>query len=271
MTESDRLTSMPVNRSPNICLRRLHRLPGCLRTDPSVMGLVGCSADCDRLAGGCRRRSRAPAARPCAGWRSSSPLPSGGAGTTGTGAVRGRTRRPTFPAAAGGGSQPGRGRGSPWLPYPVRAGGLGVHALVSDDSGPLWSPWVAWPGLPGMPAWYRRLMSAAGLGSRLASPSRAAGVFTTHDRSQDHPQDRPQESARPGSGVREVGTDPGGLLLLPSAGEAGRACSRCRGWGWLVVAGKWREWLGLRSVGAGLVPPGAGGRGGQVVWGALRW
>ena len=30
---------------------------------------------------------------------------------------------------------------------------------------------------------------------------------------------------------------------------------------------EWREWLGLRTVGAGLVPPGAGSRGGQVVWG----
>jgi hypothetical protein len=62
---------------------------------------------------GGRRRSRAPAARPIGGWRSSSPLPSGGAGTTGTGAVRGRTRRPTSPAAAGGWDQQSRGRGWP--------------------------------------------------------------------------------------------------------------------------------------------------------------
>ena len=63
---------------------------------------------------GGRRRSRAPAARPFAGWRSSSPLQSGGAGTTGTGAVRGRTRRPTSPlppmdgiSRAGGGARRG--------------------------------------------------------------------------------------------------------------------------------------------------------------------
>ena len=77
------------------------------------------------------------AARPIAGWRSSSPPPSGGAGTTGTGAVRDRTRRPTSPAAAGGRDQQSRGQGSPWLPYPVRPGGLGVHHLVRDDSGAL--------------------------------------------------------------------------------------------------------------------------------------
>jgi hypothetical protein len=49
---------------------------------------------------------------------------------------------------------------------------------------------VAWR----LPAWYRKLMSSAGLGSRLASLSRAAEVFTTHDRPQDGPQDSPQES-----------------------------------------------------------------------------
>jgi len=38
-------------------------------------------------------------------------------------------------------------------------------------------------------------MSQAGLGSRLASLSRAAEVFTTHDRPQDSPHDSPQESA----------------------------------------------------------------------------
>jgi hypothetical protein len=89
--------------------------------------------------GGGRRRSRAPAARPCAGWRSSSPLRSGGVGITGTGAVRGRTRRPTSPAAACGRDQQRRGQGSPWLPYPVWAGGPGVH-LGWDDAGALLSP-----------------------------------------------------------------------------------------------------------------------------------
>jgi hypothetical protein len=58
---------------------------------------------------GGRQISRAPAARPFAGWQTSSPLPSGEAGTTGTGAVRGRTRRPTSSAAAGGRDQPSRG------------------------------------------------------------------------------------------------------------------------------------------------------------------
>jgi hypothetical protein len=98
--------------------------------------------------GGCRR-SRAPAARPCAGWRSSSPLRSGGAGTTGTGAVRGRTRRPTSPAAAWGEAQRGRGRGWPWLPYRARAGRLAVADLVSDDSGTLRSPWWLGRAVPG--------------------------------------------------------------------------------------------------------------------------
>ena len=46
-----------------------------------------------------------------AGWCSSSRLRSGGAGTTGTGAVRGRSRRPSFPAAACERGQPNRRRG----------------------------------------------------------------------------------------------------------------------------------------------------------------
>ena len=93
-------------------------------------------------AGGCggRRRSRALAARLFAGWRSSSPLRSGGAGITGSGAVRGRIRTPTSPAAAAGRDQQSRGRGSPSLRYPVRAVGVGVADLVSEDSGASWSP-----------------------------------------------------------------------------------------------------------------------------------
>src|SRR5215472_1223049 len=89
---------------------------------------------------GGRRRSRAPAARLFAGWCSSSPLRSGGAGTTGSGAVRGRTRTPTFPAAACGRDRQSRGRGSPWLRYPVRAVGVGIADLVSEDSAASWSP-----------------------------------------------------------------------------------------------------------------------------------
>src|SRR5215469_10597750 len=84
---------------------------------------------------GGRWGSRVLAVRPSAGWRSSSPLRSGGAGTTGSGAVHGRTRRPTSPAVACGQDQQSRGRRSPWLPYRVRAGGLGVDDLVWDDSG----------------------------------------------------------------------------------------------------------------------------------------
>jgi len=55
-------------------------------------------------------------------------------------------------------------------------------------------------GFAGLPAWYRALMSSAGLGRRVASLSRAVEVFATHDRPQDRPQDSPQESARPRSG-----------------------------------------------------------------------
>jgi hypothetical protein len=89
---------------------------------------------------GDRRRFRVPAVRPSAGWRSSSLPRSGGAGTTGTGAVRGLTRRPTSPAAAGGRGQPDRGWGSPWLRYRVGAGGLGAADRVGEDSGAWWSP-----------------------------------------------------------------------------------------------------------------------------------
>jgi hypothetical protein len=144
--------------------------------------------------GGGHLRSRAPAARPSAGWRGSSPLRSGGAGTTGSGAVRGRTSRPISPAAAGELDQQSRGRGSPWLPCPVRAGGVGVHDLVSEDSGASWSPWG---GLAGLPAWYRKLMSSAGRGSWLASLSRAAAAFTTNNRLQDRRHHSWQDSARP--------------------------------------------------------------------------
>src|SRR6266567_999667 len=115
--------------------------PGCLLQQTCALASALLAYVRLRVIGwGGRLRSRAPAARPFAGWRSSSPLRSGGAGTTGSGAVRGRTRRPTSPAAACGRDQQSRGRGSPWLPYPVRAGGVGVHDLVSEDSGASWSP-----------------------------------------------------------------------------------------------------------------------------------
>jgi hypothetical protein len=108
--------------------------------------------------------SRGSAARLAACSRSSCPLVPDGAGTTGSGAVRGRTRRQTSPAAPCGGDQQGRGRSWPWLSYPARAEGLGVDDLVWDDSGAFWSPsWRgrAWPGrLPGN----RTLVSSARAG-----------------------------------------------------------------------------------------------------------
>src|SRR6516165_9812077 len=88
-------------------------------------GLIRRSGSAYRVSGGRGRQlSRAPAARPFAGWRRSSPLLSAGAGTTGTGAVPGRTTRLTSPGAAGGRNEPTPGQGSPWLPYPVPAGGV---------------------------------------------------------------------------------------------------------------------------------------------------
>src|SRR5262249_32344234 len=93
---------------------------------------------------GGRLRSRALAALLFAGWRSSSPLRSGGAGTTDSRAGGGRTMSPPSPAAACGRDRQGRGRGSPWLPCPVRAGGVGVAGLVREDSRAWWSPW--WRG-----------------------------------------------------------------------------------------------------------------------------
>src|SRR6266702_6518276 len=119
--------------------------PGCLLQQTCALASALLAYVRLRVIGcGGRLRSRAPAARPFAGWRSSSPLRSGGAGTTGSGAVRGRTRRPTCPAAACGRGRQSRGRGSPWLRYPVRAGGVGVAGLVWEDSWALWSPW--WRG-----------------------------------------------------------------------------------------------------------------------------
>src|SRR6266851_197447 len=128
----------------------------------------------------------ASAARPSGGPRSSSPAPSGGAGTTGTGAVRGRTRRPSSPAAACGRDQPSRRRGSPWLPYPVRAGGLGVADVVWD-SGALWSPWWLGWGLCRAACLVSEADELGGLGSRLASLSLPVWVFTTHNRPHDSP------------------------------------------------------------------------------------
>src|SRR5215472_3213907 len=93
-------------------------------------------------AGGCggRRRSRALVARLFAGWRSSYPLRSGGAGTQAAEPFAGRTRTPTFSSCRRWTRSAEPGRGSPWLRYPVRAVGVGVADLVSEDSGASWSP-----------------------------------------------------------------------------------------------------------------------------------
>jgi hypothetical protein len=52
-------------------------------------------------------------------------------------------------------------------------------------------------GVAGLPAWYRKLMSSAGLGSRLALLSRAAEVLTTNNRLQDRRHNSWQDSAHP--------------------------------------------------------------------------
>ena len=56
-------------------------------------------------------------------------------------------------------------------------------------------------------------MSSAGLGSRLASMSRAAEVFTTNNRPQDSPQDCSQKEFGVLSGVGEVTFDVNGGFL----------------------------------------------------------
>jgi hypothetical protein len=252
-TRSTTLLWSPVGPFPLLC--RLLAGPACGRARCSRSAGGGPEA-CDWLIRwpgsrccvsglGGRQISRAPAARPFAGWRSSSPLRSGGAGTTGTGAVRGPTRRPTSPAAACGRDQQGPGQGSPCLPYPVRAGGLGVHDLVSEDSGPFWSPWWLGRACPGCPP-----VSAAdersGTESRLASPSRAAGVFTTHDRPQEGPQDSPQESACPWGSGYGARRRRGPRWTAPGASAAGssRASPRCHGTRRRRLVG-WREMAGV--------------------------
>jgi hypothetical protein len=103
------------------------------------LGGVGAAATCGVI-GAASLPSRVSAPRPAAGWRSSSPLRSGGAGTTGTGAVRRQSRRPSSPAVAGGRVQPGRALGLARPPPLGRAAGCGGRYLVTDDSGTSWSP-----------------------------------------------------------------------------------------------------------------------------------
>jgi hypothetical protein len=110
---------------------------------PGGAGDVECSGR--RVQRGRSLRSRAPGARRPAGSRSSSPPRSAGAGTTDSAAVRGRSRRPSFPVAAPGRGQRSRGQGSVWPPAPGGIGGLGLGYVVSDGPGASWSPrWGSW-------------------------------------------------------------------------------------------------------------------------------
>src|SRR5262245_21691162 len=104
-------------------------------------------------------------------------------------------------------------------------------------------------------------MSAARLVSRLASPSRAAGGFTTHD----GPQARPQESARAVPGCTRSAWTLGGCCIPPST-PAGPVRGVTDGVG-LWWRGNGESGFSCVVLGAGLVPPGAGGRGELVVWG----
>ena len=169
--------------------------------------------------GGGRLRSRAPAARPSAGWRGSSPLRSGGAGTTDSGAVRGRTRRPTSPASAG--DEVGGAGGGARHGCPVRCGRAGWVLLVW--CGRIRGHCGLLGGVAGLPAWYRKLMNSAGLGSRLALLSRAAQVLTTNNRRQDHRHNSWQVSARPAfrCGPQRSRRRPWSALLGVSGGRSG--------------------------------------------------
>jgi hypothetical protein len=116
-----------------------------------------------------------------------------GAGTTGTEAVRGRTRRPTFPAVV---CRRGRqGRGGLALAAITGARRRGGHCWSGVGGfGGIVVSLVTWPGhLPGYP----KLKSSVGLGSRLALRSRTAEVFTTNNRPQDRRHNSWQDSAGP--------------------------------------------------------------------------
>ena len=109
----------------------------------------------------------------------------------------------------------------------------GADDLVSDDSGAWWSPWWLGPG---------RIIPGGCAGGQVAGST--------------------------------VGSSGGDHHAQPPTRQPTRWPTRIRAVsGPCVVAARhrrrtWRGWPGLRTVGPGLVPPGAGSRGGQVVWGA---
>ena len=96
---------------------------------------------CRGFNGGGRRISRVPAARPFGGSRGSSPLPSGGAGTTETAAARRGTSRPSSPGAAPGVGQPARAVDSPSPPLLVRVADPGVRSSGVGWFSCMVSPW----------------------------------------------------------------------------------------------------------------------------------
>jgi hypothetical protein len=151
------------------------------------------------FSGGGRQISRVPATRRSAGWRSSSPSQSGGAGTKGNGAVRGRSRRLSFPGSVFGRVQ--RGRGWSWPRQPVRVGGPGVRQLVGRVHRGLLDS-VAWPCRV---AWYRQVLSSAGAGCRgwFHHRRRPGGVTT-----RDSPHENPHESAGPSGSRGDDGRQP---------------------------------------------------------------
>ena len=202
---------------------------------------------------GGRQLSRVPAPRAFSGSRSSSPLPSGGAGTKDTAAVHGPTRRPTCPAAAFGRCRPGQGRGSPCLPCLVRAGGPGVGYLLLAACGASRSP--------------------GGLGQALAGC--LAGVAADElsgDRLQhrQRPRGSPHATAHANThiirpvrrwqcGPRQERT--GWYGLGGAGGSGGPGASGAAGFpGWPVLAGGWGDRVCV-GCGSGSWPCRAGDRG----------
>jgi hypothetical protein len=118
------------DRAP--CLRRPHdgapgkrmsgrsrSLAGRAMNDSGRAGCRCCMPGRWRHQRGGRQLSRVSAPRRCAGSRSSFRPRSAGAGTTGSAAVRGRSKRPSFPGAAGERGQLSRGLGPVMAAAPV--------------------------------------------------------------------------------------------------------------------------------------------------------